>query len=326
MTNSQAKLPDFLIIGAPKSGTTSLYHYLQQHPQVWMPPVKEPHWFLFDGPEPPSFGGPNDVVRRREMIQSWNDYQRLFGAAPPGRVYGEASVRYLYSAQACAAIKRRLPDVRLIAILRHPVDRAYSAYQRDRIAGVERCVTFAEAMADCSRREREGWLRGIHRSLGYYGRHLSGWYRAFPPGQIRVYLYEELKQDQDGLIHDLFDFIGAAPDFRPDVSQRYNVTGVIRNPAWRFLWTGTRTLRSHLMPLIPTTLRGRLFGLASRLPVARVAAEPLDADLRAEFTDIYREDILALQDLIGRDLSHWLDGSGSSDPSNVANRDQDQVR
>lgn len=233
MTTPQ--LPQFLLIGAPKSGTTSLYHYLKQHPQVWMPTIKEPHWFLFDGPEPPAMGGPHDATRRRELIQRWEDYLALFADCPPGLVAGEASIRYLYSAQACAAIKRRLPQVKLLAILRHPVDRAYSAYQRDRVFGVEPCATFAAALADCPRREREGWFRGIHESLGRYGAALAPWYAHFDRSQLRVYLYDDLRSDPLKLMRDLYEFIGADPEFTPDMSQQFNVTGVIKNPVLRFL-------------------------------------------------------------------------------------------
>ncbi len=322
---SDNKLPDFLIIGAPKSGTTSLYYYLQQHPQVWMPAVKEPHWFLFDGPEPPPLGGPRDPIRGREMIRSWPDYQALFSACPPGRVCGEASVRCLYSPQACAAIRRRLPDVRLILILRNPVDRAYSAYRRDRAIGAERCATFAEAIADGPQRERDGWLTGIYQDLGFYARALKPWMETFDPAQLRIYLYDDLVADAANLVGDLYRFIGVDDGFQPDLSRRFNVTGRIRNPVWRLFWGGARGLRSHLVPYVPTPLRGRLFKIAAGLPRVKDEAEPLDPMIRVQLTDAYRNDILALAALLGRNLDAWLEteprttnapaGKASSRPS-----------
>lgn len=304
---SDTRLPDFLIIGTPKSGTTSLYHYLQQHPQVWMPAVKEPHWFLFDGPEPPRLGGPRDQIRRRELVRSWPAYQALFSACPTGQVCGEASVRYLYSPQACAAIHRRLPEVRLVLILRNPVDRAYSAYCRDRVHGAELCGTFADAIADGPRREREGWLTGIYQQLGYYARALAPWIETFDRSRIRIYLYDDLVADAPALIRDLYRFIDVDDGFLPDLNQRFNVTGTIRNPMWRFIWRGTRELRSYLMPVVPMALRGRLFEVASRLPVRKHRAEPLDPALRARLIETYRDDIEALAALLGRDLDAWLD-------------------
>jgi hypothetical protein len=304
---SDPRLPDFLIIGAPKSGTTSLYYYLQQHPQVWMPTVKEPHWFLFDGPEPPPLGGPRDAIREREMIRSWSGYQALFAPCPPDRICGEASVRYLYSPQACAAIHERLPGVRLIVILRHPVDRAYSAYRRDRVHGAEGCATFAEAIADGPRREREGWLTGIYQALGCYGRALRPWMETFDPGQIRIYLYDDLVADAAAVIRDLYRFIGVDDGFRPDLSQRFNVTGRIRNPVWRWLWNGTRGLRSHVVAHAPLALRGHLFKIAAGLPRDKDQPEPLDAALHLQLIDAYRDDIRALAELLGRNLDAWLE-------------------
>lgn len=303
----KTRLPDFLIIAAPKAGTTSLYHYLQAHPQVWMPRLKEPNWFVFDGPETPRFGGPHDAIRHREMIKSWDAYRALFAECPPDKVCGEASIRYVYHSQARQAIRRRLPDVRLIALLRQPADRAYSAYQRDRSHGLESCPTFAEAIADGPRREREGWRRGAYQGLGYYARALAPWFETFDRSQLRVDLYDDLVADPAALICDIYRFIGVDDGFQPDMTQRYNVTGTIRNPLWRLAWRGSRRLRSHLMPWVPMRLRGRFFELAARLPIKREAREPMDPDLRAQLTEAYRDDIQALSRLIGRNLDAWLE-------------------
>lgn len=301
------RLPDFLIIGAPKSGTTSLYYYLQQHPRVWMPAVKEPHWFLFDGPEPPRLGGPRDPIRGREMIRDWSAYQALFARCPPDRVCGEASVRYLYSPQARAAIHKRLPDVRLIVILRNPVDRAYSAYRRDRVTGAERCASFAEALADGPRRVRAGWLTGIFEELGYYARALKPWMATFDPARIRIYLYDDLVADATALVGDLYRFIGVDDAFEPDLSQRFNITGRIRNPAWRLFWRSARGPLSHLLPYVPAALRGRLFKITAALPRVKDKPAPLDPRLREQLTDAYRDDVQALATLIGRNLNAWLE-------------------
>lgn len=303
---SDTRLPNFLIIGAPKSGTTSLYHYLKEHPQVWMPALKEPHWFLFDGPEVPNWGGPYDAMRQREMIRTWQAYRALFSACPPGQVCGEASVRYLYSPQACAAIRRRLPEVRLVVILRNPVDRAYSAYTRDRFYRNESCATFAEAIADTPRRRREGWLIGAHQDLGLYARALEPWLRIFGNSRLRVYLFDDLVADPAGLVRDLYQFIGVDADFVPDLSKRHNVTGEIANPLLRYLRIGLRPLCSHLLPLVPMALRGRIF-VISRLRVRKAKSEPLDPALRARLIDAYRDDIKTLAALLGRNLDAWLD-------------------
>jgi len=298
--------PDFILIGAPKCGTTSIYHYLQQHPQIHMSALKEPHFFLFDGSEKMVFGGPKDAMRRREMIHSWDRYKALFRLIPEGKICGEASVRYLYSAQACEAIATRLPDCKLIAVLRHPADRAYSAYQRDRMHNIEPCENFADALADGARRKAEHWHIGAFEQLGYYARHLRPYMKTFGPEQLRIYLFDDLVANPQGLMRDLFEYLGIDPNIELDMSKRFNETGVIANPWMRFLWRGTRSARSVIMPYIPLRLRGSMFNLVAGLPVRKTTKQPFDPAIRAQLTERYRDDILLLQDMIDRDLSHWL--------------------
>jgi hypothetical protein len=120
---SEPLLPTFLLIGAAKAGTTSLYHVLRDHPQVWMSPVKEPHYFSVAERDRPAGGyWPGGTVNR------WADYVGLFDGARPDQARGEASVEYLHAEGVPLAVRACLPDVRLVAVLRHPVDAAWSRY------------------------------------------------------------------------------------------------------------------------------------------------------------------------------------------------------
>ena len=170
------------------------------------------------------------------------------------------------------------------------------------------CPTFAEAVADGPRREREGWFRGVQPLFGFYARALAPWLETFEPARVRVYLYDDLVADPAGLVRDLYRVIGVDDGFVPDLSRRFNVTGVIKNPVLRVLWLKSRNLRSRLMPFVPMALRGRFFDMA-RLPVRQVRGEPLEPGLRAELTATYRDDILALSRLLGRNLDAWLDST-----------------
>jgi len=305
-SSSAENQPDFIIIGAPKSGTTSVYHYLQQHPQIFMSPLKEPHFFLFDGPQEPEMNGPFDGMRRREMVKSWDAYQALFKEAPEGAMRGEASIRYLYSEQACHAMRKRLPRVKLVIILRNPADRAFSSYRRDRRHRMESCATFEQALTQGERREQEGWFIGTHQSLGYYARYLKPYMEMFDRQQIKICLYDDLRSNPPGMLRDLFGFLGVDTGFEPDLSIKYNVTGTIVNPFWRFLWMNTRALRANLLPLVPMSLRGRFFDLIASKPVKEQHAAPMPEEVRRDLMQAYREDILVLQELVDRDLSVWL--------------------
>src|SRR5215469_5961387 len=114
-------LPDFLIIGAPKAGTTALHAALAQHPGLHMSPVKEPKFFLSDGP-PPVRGGPGDAQTYREHVWRRAEYEALFDAAQPGTLRGESTPFYLYRQDAQERIRALIPNAKLIVILRDPVE------------------------------------------------------------------------------------------------------------------------------------------------------------------------------------------------------------
>ncbi|GGQ17402.1 hypothetical protein [Streptosporangium pseudovulgare] len=117
-------LPDFLIAGAPKAGTTALHAALQRHPELYLSPVKEPKFFLTDGP-PPARGGPGDVQTYREHVWRREDYEALFAAAPPGTRRGEATPFYLYDRAAHRRIRDAVPHVRFVVVLRDPPARGH---------------------------------------------------------------------------------------------------------------------------------------------------------------------------------------------------------
>src|ERR1700749_4492907 len=118
-------LPDFLIAGVPKAESTALPAALSRHPDLFLSPIKEPKFFLTDGP-PPTKGGPGDALTYREHVWQRESYEALFDAAPPGALLGEATPLYLYDRDAMGRIRALIPDVRLIVIIRDPVERAHS--------------------------------------------------------------------------------------------------------------------------------------------------------------------------------------------------------
>src|SRR5918995_644162 len=143
--------PNFFIIGAQKAGTTSLYHYLNQHPQIYMSPVKEP--FFFDH----EFSSNGEVVQ-----QEFAEHQALFQGAKGETAIGEASPLYIYAPGTPERIKEYVPEARSIALLRNPADRAYSAFLHAVRIGVEPCTDFAQALRGEEERVRNGWHYIFH--------------------------------------------------------------------------------------------------------------------------------------------------------------------
>ena len=291
-------LPNFLILGAQKSGTTSLYYYLGQHPEVYMSPVKEPHFFDHGG-ERQSYAGPSRIPG--PAVRSLEEYEGLFDGVRGEKAVGEASPTYLYLPGASERIKSHVPEAKLVAILRDPTERAYSAYQHAVRNGREPLQSFAAALAEEEERVREGWHPIYHyRSRGFYHAQLSRYVELFGREQLRVYLHEDLRSDPFGMIRDIFRFLGVDETFTPDTSTRYNLSGVPRSRA-------VGALVKRLGGLTPVVKRVVPFKARQRIKRGVfVKAPPLEPAVRRGLVEAYREDVLRLGDLLGRNLSAWL--------------------
>lgn len=166
-------LPDFFVVGAPKAGTTALHVALAQHPQIYMSRIKEPKHFLSDGP-PPAKGGPGDARTYREYVWRRADYEALFAPAPAGALRGESTPFYLWDASAHRRIAAAVPNARLVAVLRDPLDRAHSNWTHLWSAGLEPVDDFVRACHLEKRRAGDGWAPfWRYLELGRYGGQLD---------------------------------------------------------------------------------------------------------------------------------------------------------
>jgi hypothetical protein len=272
-------LPNFLIIGAARSGTTSLYSYLRQHPDIFMSPIKEPNYYTDDDNLPPN------------AIRSRATYEKLFARAKGERARGEATVRYLNAITGIDRIHADLPDVRLIVTLRQPADRAHSSYLNVVATGRE------------TRNAEEALQPGNYpfESSRYYPR-LRRYYSRFPREQIKVILFDDLIAHPQNVLRELFRFLDVDDGFIADTSIRHNAGVAPRSMLLnRLLNSGLRAVR----PFAPQWLLWKGLGTQLRRPVLR-KPERMSPLLRRRLTEQYREDILATGELIGRDLWHWL--------------------
>lgn len=300
-------LPNFFIIGAPRCGTTSLFAYCRQHPEIYMSHIKEPNFFLFNEGNS-AFGGPGSCEAVRTAIRNPRTYEKLFAKAGPALAVGEASVNYLISTQACDRIKARIPHAKLVVMLRQPVDRAYSSFIRSLRDGTEPCTRFEDAWADHERRVRENWWSCQHKAKSLYYAPLKKYLQTFSRDQIQIHLFEDLTQHPRAIIQQLFTFLGVNSAFAPDLAAHYNASQPVEHPLLRTLWNRTTGLRAVLAPALPLAWRGRLFVHLVAQRQLRSDQQPLPPGLRTRLTAELKDDILRLQDLIDRDLSHWLTG------------------
>lgn len=272
-------LPNFLVIGAPKAGTTSLYVHLRAHPEIFMPELKEPRFFGYEGR-----GG-----REKFPIQTLEEYAALFAGVAGETAIGEATPHYLIYPNAAERIRALLPQAKLIASLRDPVERSYSVYQMNRRnRGLNADVPFLAAI------ETDHNLRETYHAM------LERYFQRFPPGQLRMILLEDLERSPATTMRGLYAFLGVDPGFAPDLSKIANPGGEPRNRLLHRLLSDPR-LRG-LSRGFPEPVVERLRATRSR----NLQKQPLRPEDRRKAIGFFREDILRTQDLIGRDLSAWL--------------------
>jgi hypothetical protein len=292
-------MPNFFVVGAQKAGTTSLYHYLNQHPQVFMSPVKEPHFF--EGLQS-EYRRPG---RRKPPVANLRDYEALFSGASGEIAVGEASASYLYSPEAPVLIRRSVPEARIIAVLRDPAERAYSNFLHVVQVGREPLADFAAALQAEEGRMRDNWgPLWYYEHKGFYYAQVKRYLETFGRDQVGIWLYEDLRDHPTEMMREIFCFLAVDETFVPQVTIEHNPSGLPRNEGVKALYNRVRSLSARNPELmgrflpagLRTHLRNRIF----------VKPPPFPPDVRSKLRRTYREDILKLQELIGRDLSPWL--------------------
>ncbi len=287
-----------------------------------MSPVKEPRFFAFEKGDL-DFRGPGDQELHRSSIVDLEEYRALFRDVAGEKAVGEASPVYLCAPKTAARMQALVPQARLIAILRHPVERAYSHYLHLIRDGVEPLTDFAQALAAEDARVRDNWeYRWRYRELGRYSTQLERFFERFDRRQIKVYLYEEFDSQPQQVLRDIYRFLGVDESFVADTSVRYNASGVPRNKlmhaALSRLQKATqatfdrapraaaenRTVRAGKLGKLPLIEQARRVGIS--LKNRNLVKPPLAPEVRASLLADYRDEILALQDVLQRNLSHWL--------------------
>ena len=292
-------LPNFLIIGAPKCGTTALHNYMAEHPDIFMSNPKEPQWFVAEElRETPYFDA---------LVHSDEEYEALFDAAGDVPVRGESSALYFYSATAPGRIKSALGDPKLVLLLRQPADRIYSGFHFRQQIGYDVLDDF-ETIA-------RAWLRdeylekAIHRlSFDYsnYSKFLPVWRDTFGPDRLKIFLHDDLKKDTIGLCREIYRYLGVDDTFAPNAQVAHNATLVPEKKSVEALFQTESPLRTVGRRLVPKPFKQALHRYR-RKNWKRV--EPIDPMLRAEITEHFHDDIDRTAELIGRDLSHWKAGA-----------------
>lgn len=277
-----AEWPNLFVVGVLRGGTTSLWGYLQQHPEIFMSAVKEPHFFTKAG------------AKLAPRYAAETAYLALFTGAREG-VRGEASASYFGDADSAAAIKRVSPDAKILVILRDPVERAYSHYWHAAGNGRE-TRSFSEAVEDELAGRRPGGAEPYVRR-GFYSESLRRYQEAFGD-HVRVLFLDDLSREPAATLRDVFEFLDVDPEVADRLAvERRNESRSPRGGVSRLILRSGRS-RKVAAAVVPPRLRPSVEGLFS----ARPKQPPMPPEMRALLVGVYASDHEELQSMLGRPL------------------------
>lgn len=317
------RIPNFFIVGAAKAGTTSLYYYLKQHPDIYMSPVKEPHYFAKDI-DINKFSidyKKNSLILNKENIANFNllelhsayvrdfeTYKQLFKHRKNEKVIGEASVSYLYSKVAAKEIYNYNPNAKILIILRDPIERAFSHYLMNLSLGLTTKKDFIKEVMEDYEKKEKGWgISHLYIELGLYSDQIKRYLEIFPKENIKIVKFEMLKNYTEETLKDIFKFLGVEnSNFKIDLSIK-NASYIPTNPLInRFLnMYILNTIRTKIRPYIHPSI-WQILSKTYRNIFFKKNKPILTHEDRIILLDYFINDIKKVEDLTSLNLKNWL--------------------
>lgn len=302
-------LPDFLVIGAPKAGSTAVHAALVRHPQLFLSNPKEPKYFMTGDARPPrsEHRGPGDAHSAREWVWRRDRYERLFEPAPPGTLKGESTPFYLWDRAAHFRILHTIPDVRMIAVIRDPIDRAHSNWAHLYSDGLEPECHFMAAVAREPERVAAGYAPfWRYLELGRYGEQFAHLFELFSREQVHVVRYRELVEEPTETLDAICAFLGVdtgvLTEIPPSNPSGWSAHTPV-NSALRMAVRAGATAGSYAHPRLWRSAERRIVRLLKRGEASR--PRPTVDDRRA-LIEQFRGDIAVLEQQLGRSFQDWL--------------------
>lgn len=287
---AEKTLPNFLVVGTARAGTTSMHSYLSQHPEIFMSKVKEPKFFCFEGGIPAWKGYGDSQAVERYRFTKLDDYASLFEGSETARAVGESTPWYLYSEKAAQRIRHYVPNAKLIVILRNPVFRALSNYQMNRKTGREPLDSFYDALMLEEERIQDSWSWTFHYAKrGRYAEQLQVYYKYFHSDQIHILSFDDFVERPQETVQACFAFLGVESEYVVDTSTRHHSSH--RDDEWRG-WLAKLKLFGH-------SGRGK-----AHKPDEELEAT-IDNAAKRYLEDYFRDDLEDLQSLVRFDVSKW---------------------
>ncbi|MBA2406438.1 MAG: sulfotransferase [Chitinophagales bacterium] len=316
MEINKEKLPNFFVVGAAKSGTTSLYEYMKMHPQIYMAPIKETHHFSTDIDNTkfrPNYSRSlnKDLSSFLEtdmkegifhaFVKERSQYEQLFKNVNGEKAIGEITNSYLYSTEAARNIFSEFPNAKVIMMLRNPIERAFSHYLMDLRIGYER-DDFMTALKKDMARNPKGWgISNLYIEIGMYYEQVKRFIDIFPERQRRIYLFDDFKKDAGAVVKDMFAFLNVNPDVEIDYSQKFNPSFIPKNRIIGSL-NSQKRMKDWLKGMLPKSIKSKF----KKTLYTNKNLPKIKEEERRFLADIFHDDVLKLGELINRDFSSWV--------------------
>ena len=290
--------PNLFIVGAAKSGTTAMSSYLGAHPEIFMSEIKEPSYFA------------DDLGVKTAYSENLDSYLALFAAGEDAVYRGEASTTYLLDPGAARRIHEFCPGARIVILLRNPLEAMQAVFSEARKFALEPRRTFTAALAASDRGRprlvaRQGGFWTRYRDVVRYREQVERYLAVFPREQVFIGLYDDLKADPAGLYRQILAFLGLDDAVQPSFERLNPYRGDVRSYVIQRIVMG-RAVAAGTGGILPVRLI-RLRRAVARWNVRQRPRAPLDDASRRAIVAELRPEIERLGDLIGRDLSAWLD-------------------
>ncbi|MFO7790625.1 MAG: sulfotransferase domain-containing protein [Bacteroidota bacterium] len=296
--------PNFFIIGAAKSGTTSLYHHLKNHDDIFFCEHKEPYFFSTKYVSLPHHGKEDEINdKKRVGIPTLNDYLNLFKGVTDEKIIGEASTDYLYFYQVAGDIKAMNPNAKILISLRNPVERAYSAYLHQ-ISKDRETLSFSKALEEEENRIKNNYsFIWRYKQVGLYYKQVKNYLDVFGTENVKIILFDDIKNDITSVVHEVLEFLEVDTNLKVNASEKHRATGVYRFKKINEFFYKPSIPRKILQMLLTQKARNHLL---VKLTDLNLKKPQMDSATRKYLIEYFKEDIRKTEKLINRNLEHWL--------------------
>lgn len=291
-------LPNLIVIGANKAGTSSLHAYLGQHPEIFMCYPKEPMFFLMQESSKASSTDYRVAGDKSGASFTIEEYKKLFEKGQNKKIRGESSTAYLANPRCAKRIKEMVPDVKIIAVLREPVDRAFSNYKMYVQRGFEK-MSFEQAIEEEIKTGRLDYPDGMrYLALSKYSDSIKEYQKYFDDNQMKVFLYDQFRKDPISMVKEIFGFLKVDLNFQPSFEKEHNVSTIQRYAPDSFIFKCISFFGKVFRKL-------RLKRMAETIEGKKIKKLKLSQETNMRLKKYFNSEIIELEKLLGKDLTIW---------------------